>query len=252
MRDETGSVGTMGRRRRSSAALALTGEFRLQIGGVEVVLPHSVERLVAFLALARRPVARSRVAGNLWSDASEARSSGSLRSALWRLRDVGWPVVRSLDRRLELSPEVTVDAIELTAVMERLLGRPDRRNTRPVPEIASAREILPDWDEADWLAIERVRYARLRLEALEAAAKACLEIGDTVLAVEAALAATEADPFRESAIRLLISAYTAEGNTSQAIQAYRGFRDLVHTELGVDPSESLEAQIAKIQGLATA
>ena len=229
MRDETGSVGTMGRRRRSSAALALTGEFRLQIGGVEVVLPHSVERLVAFLALARRPVARSRVAGNLWSDASEARSSGSLRSALWRLRDVGWPVVRSLDRRLELSPEVTVDAIELTAVMERLLGRPDRRNTRPVPEIASAREILPDWDEADWLAIERVRYARLRLEA-----------------------ATEADPFRESAIRLLISAYTAEGNTSQAIQAYRGFRDLVHTELGVDPSESLEAQIAKIQGLATA
>ena len=252
MRDVQGSRSRFSWHRRSFARLALTGEFHLEIDGAEVNLPHSVERVVAFLALARRPVARSRVAGHLWADVTEARSAGNLRSALWRLRDVRWPIVRSIDRRLELSHDVTVDAMELTALMERLIGHPDLRSIRPVPDIASASDILPDWDDAEWLTVERVRFARLRLEALEAAAKSCLESGELALAIEAALAATEADQFRESAYRLLIAAYAAEGNTSQAIRAYRSFRDNLRDELGVEPSDRLRAQVAELYGLATA
>ena len=55
-------------------------------------------------------------------------------------------------------------------------------------------------------------------------------------AVEAAIVAIGAEPLRESAQRVLIEAHVAEGNLSEARRIWREYRDLVHRELGVDPS----------------
>src|SRR5688572_22393282 len=48
--------------------LGITTDFALLIGERNVGVPRGVQRLLAFLAIARTPVHRSRVAGQLWPD----------------------------------------------------------------------------------------------------------------------------------------------------------------------------------------
>ncbi|MGH8932082.1 MAG: hypothetical protein ACRDZO_16045 [Egibacteraceae bacterium] len=76
---------------REQFRLALMGGFGLLKHGVEVAVPLSAQRLLAFLALHRHPAPRAHVAGGLWPDSTQACSAASLRSALWRLRRPGLP-----------------------------------------------------------------------------------------------------------------------------------------------------------------
>src|SRR6185312_15256021 len=69
-----------------AAGLTLMGEFELVISGRQLRIPHSAERVLTYLALAERPVARTRLAGVLWEDGSEQSAAKSLRTALWRIR----------------------------------------------------------------------------------------------------------------------------------------------------------------------
>jgi hypothetical protein len=52
--------------RRSS--LRLLEEFRLFVDGEVIALPHSAERVVAFLGMSPAPVGRVRLATTLWPD----------------------------------------------------------------------------------------------------------------------------------------------------------------------------------------
>ena len=49
-----------------AAGLTLMGEFELVISGQPLRIPHCAERVLTYLALADRPVARTRLAGVLW------------------------------------------------------------------------------------------------------------------------------------------------------------------------------------------
>jgi DNA-binding SARP family transcriptional activator len=84
----------------AGVALTLTGEFELVVTGRLVRIPHNAERVLAYLALADRPVSRARVAGTLWNDTAGHRAAKSLRNSLWNLRRVGGGVVSASDDRL--------------------------------------------------------------------------------------------------------------------------------------------------------
>ena len=75
--------------------LRLLTSFELQCGGVTVPLTLPAQRVLGFLALQDRPVPRDYVAGTLWIDSSEEHATGSLRSALWRLRQCGAHLVET-------------------------------------------------------------------------------------------------------------------------------------------------------------
>jgi DNA-binding SARP family transcriptional activator len=96
--------------RRSS--LRLLEEFRLFVDGEAIALPHSVERVVAFLGVSPAPVGRVRLATTLWPDVVDHRAYGDLRSALWWLRRITG-VIEEVDHRLALTSEVYVDLLEL-------------------------------------------------------------------------------------------------------------------------------------------
>src|ERR1700675_1188392 len=69
--------------------LSLLGGFSLQIDGDFVLLPRHARRGLAFLFLdkiAERDCDRCVLAERLWTDAPVQRARGSLRSALWRIR----------------------------------------------------------------------------------------------------------------------------------------------------------------------
>ena len=226
-------------------SLRVMSEFDLAVDGAVVRLPHSVERVLAYLALARGDVARTMIAGMLWFDAPDQRAQGNLRTALWRLSRIGCPVVRARGDRIALDTGVKVDIDELLRLGSRIITQHDRLAFRRLPELISGFEILPTWSE-DWLIGERERYRQMRLHALESASEELLADGEFGRAIEAALAAVDAEPFRESARRLIVRIHLREGNVMEALRQYGEFRSLISLELGIEPSRLMEDLIAPI------
>lgn len=230
------------------AKLELLRGFALDDHGRNVDLPHSAQRVVAFIALQRRPVLRARVASSLWLDGSEERCSANLRSALWRLRRPGCIVVETAGGLLRISPDVTVDVHEAEAHARRLIDpardavvADDLRLNHDELEA----ELLPDWYD-DWVLVERERLSELRLHALEAVAQRLATLGRYAESVEAALAAVRAEPLRESAHRVLIGAHLAEGNRHRAVCQYRRYCHLMRSELGLEPSAQIARMVADL------
>jgi DNA-binding SARP family transcriptional activator len=64
--------------------------------------------------------------------------------------------------------------------------------------------------------------------------------------VEVSLAVVADDPLRESAQRVLIRIYVAEGNVHEAVARYRAYRETMRDELGLEPSPQMEALIDEL------
>jgi DNA-binding SARP family transcriptional activator len=233
------SWGTDGTGERASR-LTLIGEFELVVNGRRLIVPRKAERVLAYLAVAERPVVRTRLAGVLWMDWSDQQAAKALRTALWLLRREDPNLITASGDRLQLAPHLQVDAISLCALARRLIHDPDSAALEQLALLIDGRELLPDWDD-EWLASERDRYRRLRIEALERAASALLDqrrLGDALVA---ALAAVQTEPLRESAWRLLVQIHLAQANVAEAIRSYRDYRALLQREFGIEPSSLMES-----------
>jgi DNA-binding SARP family transcriptional activator len=220
--------------------LNLLRGFELVCEGERVSLPRSAQRVLAFVALQDRPVQRVYVAGRLWLEASEQRSFANLRSALWRLRRPGYPLVDATPTHLQLADGVQVDLQRAIAASRRALYAPAHDSALEDGDLAG--DLLPDWYE-DWVDDERQRLRQLRLHALEAIGEQLLEEARHGQAVDACLLAIRMDPLRESTQRLLIRVYLAEGNWSEAVRQYRRYATRLREQLGVEPSPRMVALI---------
>lgn len=224
--------------RDGSLDLALLKGFDLTHRGRRVSLPLSAQRLMAFLALNERPLLRVYVAGTLWTDSSEEHSSGSLRSALWRLQRPGHKLVELQGDHLCLTEHVHVDVRLVEVVARRLISSSQAVSADDLHLLASGGELLPGWYD-DWILVERERLRQLRLHALETMCVQFTQQERWSEAILAGLAAVEGEPLRESAHRTLIQAYLAEGNCAEAVRQYRFCETVLHRELGIQPSSSV-------------
>jgi DNA-binding SARP family transcriptional activator len=218
--------------------LRLVNGFEVWCDGEAVDLPLTAQRLVAFLSLQERPVQRIYVAGKLWLDTAEERAFGSLRSAIWRVRQTEVPLIRTVDTRLALDPGVHVDLAAAVGLARTLIAGLPAGDLRELDLSALRGEILPDWYD-DWLMMEREAHRQLRLHALEALADGLTSRACFGEAVEAAMSAIGCEPLRESAHRALIRVYLAEGNPSEAVRHYALYRELLMAQLGLRPSAQL-------------
>lgn len=229
----------------NSLGLVLLGGFQLRCADVLVPLPLGAQRLLAFVALHEAPLLRTYVGEALWPDTHRRRANANLRSAIWRIRQTGHNVLEAASGRLSLTPGVVVDLRQRATLARRLL---DRSMAWPSGVLGSeeaaalSADLLRDWYD-EWLLLERDRWNQLRLHALEALAERLLRAGEYSQAVEAALAAVWAEPLRESAHRVLIRIYAAEGNLSEAVAQYRRYRQLLHRELSTPPTAQMEELI---------
>jgi DNA-binding SARP family transcriptional activator len=214
------------------------GGFELTCNERHIPLPRSAQRLVAFLALNERPVLRSHAAHTLWLDSSDARSSGSLRTALWRLRRPGCELVELSGERMHVSRNVTVDVRRIAAVVRQLVREDRRLDSEELEELASGGELLPGWHE-DWVLMNREQTRQLWLQALEAASERLAATGRPAGAVIVGLAAVEAEPLRESAHRAVIKAHLAMGNRAEALRQYERHVEVMWRELHLEPSPEL-------------
>jgi DNA-binding SARP family transcriptional activator len=215
--------------------LQLSGTFELAIDGKEVPLPLCGQRLLAYLALARGAVSRSRCAGELWEQETQARANCNLRTVLWRVTQACGPVVVREADNLRLSPKVGVDVLELAQICQAILSTASTLNHRAADPILDNLVLLPSWSDT-WLICERERLHLSRLYALEHAATH-LASSHPAHALIAALAAARTEPLRETAWRLVVGIHLTEGNVAEAWRAYDDYQTLLQQELGVKPSE---------------
>ncbi len=218
--------------------VALLNGFALSSAGRPINVCLGAQRLLAYLALHERPSLRLCVAGVLWVDASEERSRANLRSALWRLRRIGPTLVEVTATHISLGWGVTVDVRTSIAAARRILAKNDGTLISDAATLSG--ELLPDWYD-DWVVFERERLRELRLHALEALAARWVEERRYAEAVEAALAAVHAEPLRETAQRVLLQAYIAEGNRARAIRHFANYKVLLAQELGIEPARATAA-----------
>lgn len=222
--------------------LSLLGHVSLCADDVERLLTTGSRRLLALLALARRRMRRPVVAGTLWPEVSDARASACLRSAIARLGRVH-DVLCVSATELSLGAAVRVDLRDAEADARRLLaGRGPLcsadRNGDTIERLSL--ELLPGWYD-DWVVIEAEAWRQLRLHALEALSMQLSSAACHAEAILAALAAVSTDQLRESARSVLIRAYLAEGNRSEAHREFERYRALLRGSLGVEPTPRLRA-----------
>ena len=217
--------------------LSILDTFALRRLGQPLQVGASGERLLALLALHGRPASRKTVAGKLWPEKPDGRAAGNLRSVLWR---VPAGLVEATGTHLALAAHVRCDVVEFLARARRLID--GTMTPADLDHQLYSADLLPNWSE-DWVAIERERIRPLRIHALDALSARLTEAGRYSDAIAAGLTAVAAEPLRESAHRMVISAHLAEGNRSEALRQYERFRALLAAELGLEPSPQLTALI---------
>ncbi|MER5388889.1 BTAD domain-containing putative transcriptional regulator [Saccharopolyspora sp. NPDC002686] len=224
----------------NGAHVTLLGDFELAVHGERIKLPRGAERLIAFLALHDNVrVPRIRVAEELWPDNSLRRALANVRSALCQGHRCGDTTIIERDgARLGLEPSVSVDLREILDCSQRIndegwCGPNNSERERLIAMLGS--ELLPSWTD-DWLALERQRWDQVRLHTLETFARELLASEHFLGVMHAALSAIAIASMRETAHRVLIEIYLAEGNPADAVAHYRRYRASLQRELGLSPS----------------
>src|SRR4051794_5927424 len=94
--------------------LNLLGGFALDHADRRITVPMSTQRVLAFLALSRRPQLRVYVAGSLWTDSAQEVANARLRTALWRLGRDRRGLIESTSVHVGLRVDLEVDVLEAT------------------------------------------------------------------------------------------------------------------------------------------
>ena len=227
--------------------LELLSGFSLEVDGTSVSLAMGPQRLVALLAIQGRPLLREHIAGILWPDTSTDHAGASLRSALWRVQQVrGTRFVWTTRSHVAMDKRVAIDVDVMLAQAHRLLATPEATEAEDLDYRPLTRDLLPDWYE-EWVVVERERLRQLRLHALEVLCRRLTGLGMFGAAVQAGLAAVAAEPLRETAQRMLIETFVAEGNVAEAIRQYASYQHVLYRELGVDPSPAMSALMGRLK-----
>jgi SARP family transcriptional regulator, regulator of embCAB operon len=222
--------------------VSLLGGFSLADDrGSTVPVATGTQRLLSLLALRDRVMHRASVAGSLWPDVSDSHAHASLRSALLRIPLAARSVVTVSDAEVFLAEGVDVDVRDARNLAHRVLDAAAPTRDADLSMVAIARlssDVLPGWRD-EWVIPEAEEWRQLRLHALEALTDRLVlqsRYGD---ATTAAMAAIRAEPLRESAHAALIRVHLAENNQSEALRQFQRYKDLLRSELGIEPTAHL-------------
>jgi DNA-binding SARP family transcriptional activator len=211
--------------------------------GRPIRLPgRHAQALFGLLALARRPRSREAIAADLWPDA-DAASAGSLRQALWLVRQGLVEADIAPDRLIEIDAEtvgIRMDArLDLDVDdFEACLGT---AGCGAESAVELYRGDLLEGLGHDCFAAERERLSDRFEDALAIVAEGRLVANDPVGARAAAERLLGRDPLREEAHAVLITVHGLVGTRSQVVRQYRRLEELLARELGEAPLPDTEA-----------
>jgi len=232
-------------------------EFRT-LGSLDVLrdgeaapMPGRKERSLLLLLLleANSVVAAETLIDRLWGERPPRTAANALQGYVGRLRKLLGPeriVSEGRGYRLRVEPgELDIQRFEeLAGAGGRALaeGRPDHaaRRLRQALELWRGPPFV-EFRFEDWAQAEAARVEELRLAVLEQALEADLRLGRHVQAVVELDAAVAESPLRERLNGLLMLALYRCGRQAEALEAFRRLQAALRDELGLDPSQELQA-----------
>jgi predicted ATPase/DNA-binding SARP family transcriptional activator len=227
--------------------LGILGPLEVRVAGRPVQVPGARQRaLLAALALRRGHVVPvDGLVDQVFGEAPPREARNALQTYVVRLRQALGPAAPVVATRapgylLEV-PADAVDAERFTA----LLGQV-RATGPPAAALALLDQALALWRgpayaefAATFARGEALRLHELRLAAQEDRAVLLLRLDRAAEATAALEAIVAAEPWRERAMELLVTALGQAGRPAHALAAYAGYRDRLRDELGLDPSPRL-------------
>jgi DNA-binding SARP family transcriptional activator len=243
----------------SEAQIQLCGRLVVRLEGerVEDALPGGQGRLLfGFLALNRDgPLSRPHLAEAVWGDGLPTAPDTALRALLSKLRAaLGSDLIEGkAEIRLVLPADASVDverAAEAIHTAESAVAQRQWRRAWVASHIAvnvTRRRFLAGL-EAPWIEEERRALDEVQLRALECLAAAGLGLGgaELDLAERAARSLTSRARYRESGHRLLMEVLAARGNVAESLLVYEALRRRLRDDLGIAPSNEVQALHAEL------
>lgn len=212
-----------------------------------------VRRLLAALLLdAGAVVSADRLADAIWGDEPPANTVGALHNLVSRLRTLlrsagpgGCEVLtRAPGYVLELgTTELDAAQFEHRARGARDIMDRDPRRAAEMLDVALGLwrgDAYAEFVDDVSARAEAARLDELRVVAQEDRIAAALAVGRPDEAVVLAERLTAAHPLRERPHAQLMRAMYRTGRHADALAVYRGYRELLHEELGLDPSADLQ------------
>lgn len=229
---------------------------------VPLVGARLVGALTLLLVQAGHVVSADALAAAMWGEDSGPRSSSTLDSHVWRLRNAlepgrarGEPATVLLREpggyRLVAAPE-QVDSLRFAVLADdalRLLsdGQPDRalRRCAEALQLWRGRPFAAVADEP-WARPAVARLEELRAQVRERHVAAMLAVDDPERALVELTSAIADDPLRERLWVQRMLAYHRTGRTDRALATYQEARSLFRAELGLEPGPELRALQSQI------
>lgn len=243
----------------------LFGKFQLRVADQEVedVGSAKAQELLCYLLLhGEKFHHREAVANILWRKTSATRSKQYLRRALWQLQNVlaGWqassdhPLILVDDDwiKVNLHANVWVDALQFREICLRHCETPgqnlDQVSAGQMQEAVQLchSQLLDGWYQ-DWCLLERERFRRLFLRALDKLMLFCEMNGAYETGVEYGVRILRHDPAREHTHRRLMRLYYLSGNRVDALRQYDRCAAILAKELAIEPMHTTRKLREQIQ-----
>src|SRR5262245_6419575 len=230
--------------------LMLLGGFqaRLVPGGPINMPTRKARALLAYLALpAGKPHARDNLATLLWGDVPEAQSRGSLRKALFWLRQALGDTAIADAETVELKAgAASVDVSQF----ERRVADGSARALAEAADLYQgdllAGLTLHEAPFEEWLGGERERLRELWIKALVRLLAHQREAEQTDSAILTAVKLLAADPLQELVHRTLMQLYMQAGRRGAALRQDQSCDTFLERELRAQPEEATKALYREI------
>ncbi|MFJ8108969.1 BTAD domain-containing putative transcriptional regulator [Streptomyces sp. NPDC096132] len=231
------------------------GPVEVLKGNVSLELGPRQRRLLLVRLLIEdgRPVSQDTLCRDLWPTDRPTGAASSVRAHISRLRAVLDPVRQGRSTMLVSGPagyalKVPGSARDTTLFEESVSRARDALRNRQLPaarqEIDAALglwrgEALAEAGEHAFAIRERTRLDGALQDAKELQAAILVQQGETEPAIAVAEGLVVKAPLRETSWALLMRALYTAGRPVEALRQYERYRDMLATELGLDPSPQL-------------
>jgi predicted ATPase/DNA-binding SARP family transcriptional activator len=209
-----------------------------------------LRRLFAVLMMRRgEAVSADRLTQAVWGDRQPADPSAALQNLVWRLRealrdagcdDAARLLTRAPGYLLEVEGE-QVDIVRFERLVRAAAAEPPQRAADLLEQALSLWRgpAYAEFTDDDIVRAEATRLEELRLTACSDWVEALLALDRPEETLTRLAVIVEANPLRERPRAQLMRAQYRLGRTTEALQVYREYRDVLAAELGLDPPPSL-------------
>jgi DNA-binding SARP family transcriptional activator len=234
------------------ATFSILGPFQAYLDGRTIPIKATKQRalLAALVLRANRPVTVDELTELLWDDRSPPGARGTVQAYVMRLRGVLGSPGRRMLKTVAGGYQLTVppEAVDLTR-FERLRDQAERSAAAGQLAVASGEfsRALALWRgpalvDVDSELLRRTEVPRLdeqRMLATERKIELDLALGRHRQVISEVRELVSRHPLRERYWYLLMEALHRSGWRAEALAAYRSARDVITSELGVEPGQGL-------------